>query len=178
MNNIKLKSQITCTKIIIMSCLTLLGTYANAGYGGGFATGAILGTGLTLAATSGSRHANRDPYYEADRERSRQEAYEIREETKLKREEARNKKKQAQKDAELELKLEHKRDQLARENKKRKHTTSFNEDIFITKKAKTNSIEKIVATNTNSDKTHKELEIKKLQLEVKKLELEELQAAE
>ena len=149
--------------LIILSCLLLLSSYMHAGYGGGFATGAILGTGITLAATSGSRNANRDPYYEVDRERARQEAREIREETRLRREEDRQRRKE-------EKRLEQKRNHLAYENKNRK---SYVTHDTVTIKKPTILVEKPVASPT----TQKELEIKKLELELKKLELEHLQAA-
>lgn len=38
------------------------------GFGGGFATGALLGTGVTLAATSGSRRERSPEYYEYKRD--------------------------------------------------------------------------------------------------------------
>lgn len=145
--------------VIILSCLLLLSSYMYAGYGGGFATGAILGTGITLAATSGSRNANRDPYYEVDRERARQEAREIREETRLRREEDRQRRKE-------ERHLEQKRNRLAQQNKnKKQYTVTTHQPAIVTKKEITNPT------------TQKELEIKKLELELKKLELEHLQAA-
>lgn len=57
-------------------------------FGGGFATGAILGTGITLAATSNSRQA-RDPYYDVDRARANRELQEMKNEERKRREEER-----------------------------------------------------------------------------------------
>lgn len=56
----------------------LLGITTNimprGGFGGGFATGAILGTGITLAATSGSRHDHGPEYYDyKDKQNQRRE---------------------------------------------------------------------------------------------------------
>jgi len=59
-----------------LTCLTITQQLTPRGgdFGGGFATGALLGTGITLAATSGSRNAERSPdYYDykrAERNRS------------------------------------------------------------------------------------------------------------
>ena len=168
------KLRITSKKLIIISCLTLLSTQidANSGFGGGFATGAILGTGITLAATSGARNANRDPYYEVDRERARQEAREIREETRLKREEDRKRRKHKSKQDEEERRLENKKDRLAKEKNKVNHKKSSNNDKKQIKSSPATP-EKAHAQHIS----HKEHEIKKLELEIKKLELEELQEA-
>lgn len=54
MKNIK-KSLLTLALISITPNLL---PHGGSGFGGGFATGAILGTGLTLAATSGGRNDN------------------------------------------------------------------------------------------------------------------------
>lgn len=150
-------------KLIMLSCLTLLTSYVHAGYGGGFATGAILGTGITLAATSGSRNANRDPYYEVDRERARQEAREIREETRLRREEDRQRRKE-------EKRLEHKRDRLLHQNRNRKQYV-IPENVIASKPTI------VTKKQVMSPTTQRDLEIKRLELELKKLELEHLQAA-
>ena len=169
--------QIIRKKLIIFSCLTLLSTQMHAGFGGGFATGAILGTGVTLAATQGSRNANRDPYYEVDRERARQEAHEIREENRLKREEDRQRKRSERKQAEEERRLEQKRDHLTHEHKKRKHEASLNNDSQVSKKSRPNDYAQASDKKPIDHISRKELEIKKLELELKKLELEQLQAA-
>jgi hypothetical protein len=91
--------RITYKKLMMLSCLILLNAHMRASFVGGFVTAGILATGVTLAATQGSRSANRDPYYEVDRERARQEVREIREETRLKREEDRERKKFERKQA-------------------------------------------------------------------------------
>lgn len=150
--------------LILVICLTLLNAQIHCnGFGGGFATGAILGTGVTLAATSGSRNANRDPYYEVDRERARQEAREIREETRLRREEDRERRKE-------EKRLEQKRNRLLHENKNRKSYATH-------KKITIENSDKLSDKEIVSPITQRELEIKRLELELKKLELEHLQAA-
>jgi len=59
MNHVKNKLLIVLT---IMTTSILPRGGGN--FGGGFATGAILGTGLTLAATSGNRGDRSDAYYE------------------------------------------------------------------------------------------------------------------
>ena len=167
--------RITRNKLIIVSCLTFIGTYidGNSGFGGGFATGAILGTGITLAATSGARNANRNPYYKVDRMKARQEEEAIAEENKLKKEENKRHQKLERQQAEEERRLEHKRNQLAKENRKIKHETPSSKD----------QSSQIDDSKTTHEKTHahhishKEHEIKKLELEIKKIELEQLQAA-
>ncbi len=148
-------------KLITLGYLALLSHQINCdgSFGGGFATGAILGTGITLAATSGARNANRDPYYEVDKMRARQEADEIREETRLKREADKKRKKLERQQTEEERRLEHKRDQLAKENRKK------------------NNNNRIKNQDTHKSLSHKEREIKKLELEIKKLELEQLNMA-
>lgn len=49
MNHIKNKL------LVVLTLTTVTSTFPNGSFGGGLATGAILGTGLTLAATSGNR---------------------------------------------------------------------------------------------------------------------------
>ena len=165
-------------KIIVITCLSLLSANIQpSSFGGGFATGAILGTGVTLAATSGSRNANRDPYYEVDRERARQEAREIREENRLKREDdARRRKaerRQAEEERQLERDLKHKRNQLYSKHQlqQKNNNRQSNSQLIAINPAKKPS------ENRSKIVSDKELEIKKLTLELKQLELEKLQAA-
>ncbi len=61
-------------KLLLALTLTTATIMPHGGYGGGFATGALLGTGITLAATSGSRSQRSDGYYENQRiQRSKSE---------------------------------------------------------------------------------------------------------
>jgi len=140
-------------KLLIMSCLVLLNNQADArGFGGGFATGAIVGTGITLAATSGSRNANRDPYYEVDKMKARQEAEEIREETRLRKEEDRKLRKS--------------------EREKRKSEERYSRENRHNQYRKDQSASK----NENLTDDEQKLKILELQLELKKLELAEMEA--
>ena len=56
-------------KISLVAMILLISSEVmpRSGFGGGFATGAILGTGITLAATSGSRHSDNQYSYEERR---------------------------------------------------------------------------------------------------------------
>src|SRR3989339_1118485 len=96
--------------ISLLACIMQREIYSYHGgggdFGGGFATGAILGTGLTLAATSGSRN-NRDPYYDLDRAKAQQEIREMRAQDRIRREEERQEK--MEKRAEERKEREHQR---------------------------------------------------------------------
>ena len=60
--------------VLALTTATSVIPHGGGGFGGGFATGAILGTGLTLAATSGNRGDRSDAYYENKRiEKSKSE---------------------------------------------------------------------------------------------------------
>jgi len=61
----RLKKIMFCT---LVSAIVVQQVTPHNDFGGGFATGALLGTGITLAATSGSRNRNDADYYEARRE--------------------------------------------------------------------------------------------------------------
>lgn len=108
-------------KIVSLSILLLLAQqqlYAD-NFGGGFATGAILGTGLTLAATSPSR-APRDPYYDVERAEAQQELRKIKAENRLRREEEREERRQ-QKQEERE---ERKRQKELKKEQRKKEAQS------------------------------------------------------
>jgi len=57
-------------KLLIALTLTTCSMlpHGGGGFGGGFATGALIGTGVTLAATSGSRGDRSPEYYEYRRD--------------------------------------------------------------------------------------------------------------
>lgn len=168
--------------LIIMSSLIALSTsiHCNGSFGGGFATGAILGTGITLAATSNSRNSNRDPYYEVDRMKARQEAEEIRHETRLRREEDRKRRRLEQEEAREERRHEHQKKENKKHTRERRSEESVEQSvkkIEVTKKTHTTS-KPVVAKHTSKKSTHEhEIELKKLQLELKQLELDQALAA-
>ena len=131
-------------KIVSLSALLLLGQqqlHAD-NFGGGFATGAILGTGLTLAATSGPR-APRDPYYDVERAEAQQELRKIKADNRLRREEEREERRQ-------------KKDEEREERKRKKE-----------QRKKEKNLEKKQDELKKDAQSPKEL-----QLEIKKLELE------
>jgi hypothetical protein len=53
--------------LVVLTLTTATSIIPHGGYGGGFATGALVGTGITLAATSGNRGQRSDAYYENQR---------------------------------------------------------------------------------------------------------------
>jgi len=135
-------------KIVSLGILLLLAQqqiYADS-FGGGFATGALLGTGITLAATSGSR-VQRDPYYDVERAQAQQELREMRAQNKLKKEEEREERRQ-------------KRDEEREERKRKK-------ELKKEQRRKEKNLEKKQGELEKETQSPKEL-----QLEIKKLELE------
>jgi len=149
-------------KIVIMSFFMFLmheSIYCD-NFGGGFATGALLGTGITLAATSGSRNP-RDPYYDVDRARAQQELREIRAEDKLRREEERQERKRKQEE-----------DRQAKKSHKDKNSKT--QDKTPKKKVVKNQHDNS-GENKNSTQSPEELqlEIKKLEREISQLKLDQ-----
>ena len=139
-------------KIVSLSILLLLAQqqlYAD-NFGGGFATGAILGTGLTLAATSPSR-APRDPYYDVERAEAQQELRKIKAENRLRREEEREERRQ-QKQEEREERKRQK--ELKKEQRKKERNLKKKQEQ---RKKEAQSPREL------------ELEIKRLELELAQL---------
>lgn len=164
-------------KFLIISMLALLTqqqiySYYNDGFGGGFATGAILGTGLTLAATSGSRNS-RDPYYDLERAQAQQELREIRAENRLRQEEERQrrrlKREEEREEREYQKQLQQKQREEEKAIKRKQRKLKENEYKKSTPKYSKNQHH----NNKQSSQHNKTTESPEdLQLEIKKLERE------
>lgn len=142
-------------------------------FGGGFATGALLGTGITLAATSASRRPQ-DPYYYVEQEKANQELREMRAQDRLRREEKRQARMQKREDERLQREHLKRIKQKQREKERsqaRKQTSSKKK----AKKTTTKNQPTKKKTYQNQQPAHHKKEVQSpedLQLEIKKLELE------
>jgi membrane protein involved in colicin uptake len=188
---LKYRNIIMHRKIVITSLLALfmlqneLYSYGGGGdFGGGFATGALLGTGITLAATSNSRN-NRDPYYDLDRAKAQQEIREMRAQDRIRREEERQERleRKAEERREREHQRKLKQKQRDKNNNQESNLETKASDHKEKSKNKASQHKTIKPQQNHAPKSgeHKktaqspeslQLEIKKLELEIAQLKLE------